>query len=151
VSDLAILDCSAKLTAWRESSYIRWRYFSSRDSSTAVFAFRSRPLDREILVTVNQRPRGYRAQINTLNVLDVYPEVPAWEWLRIVGALISHYKNSIDAIVLRNQNPERHKLFCKRGFQPRTFDAPNGWFLDNAKLLPTSDWYPVPADGDGLI
>ena len=41
--------------------------------------------------------------------------------------------------------------FACCGFQPRTFDAPNGWFLDKGKLLSTHDWYPVPADGDGLI
>jgi hypothetical protein len=151
VDDLSILAPSTRLTAWRDITYIRWRYFSGRDATAAAFAFRSRHLDREILVTVNQRPRGYRAQINTLNVLDVYPEVPAEEWLRIVGALISRYKKSIDAIVLRSQNPERQKLFCDRGFQARTFDAPNAWFLDKAKLLRALDWYPVPANGDGLI
>lgn len=151
VKDLSILGPSTRLTAWRDTSYIRWRYFSGGDATTVAFAFRSRQLDREILVTVNQRPRGYRGQINTLNVLDVYPEVPAEEWLRVVSALMSHYKKSIDAIVLRNQNQERQKVFCERGFQSRTFDAPNGWFLDKAKLLPALDWYPVPADGDGLI
>ena len=43
------------------------------------------------------------------------------------------------------------ELFRARGFQQRTFDAPIGWFLDKAKLLPPCSWYPVPADGDGLI
>ncbi len=151
VDDLAIHDASAKLTAMRDLPYIRWRYFSGRDRTAAAFAFRSRQPDREILVTVNQRTRGYRGQINTLNVLDVYPEVSPEEWTRIVGALIARYRKTVDAVVLRSQSPERKKVFCEGGFQPRTFDAPNGWFLDKAKLLPTQDWYPVPADGDGLI
>jgi hypothetical protein len=151
VNDLPIRSPSTKLTALRDAPYIRWRYFSGRDETTAVFAFRSRQPDQEILVTVNQRLRGYRAQINTLNVLDVYPEVSATVWLRIVAALATRYGNLVDAIVLRSQDEERQKLFCARGFQRRTFDAPNGWFLDKAKLLPTKDWYPVPADGDGLI
>jgi hypothetical protein len=116
-----------------------------------VFAFRSRRPDREILVTVNQRPRGYRSQINTLNVLDVYPEASADEWLHIVSALVARYRKVVDAVVLRYQNPERQKIFCERGFQRRLFDAPNGWFLDRAKLLPSRNWYVVPADGDGLI
>jgi hypothetical protein len=151
VNDLPIHDSSAKLTAMRDLSYIRWRYFSGRDRTVAVFAFRSRRPDREILVTVNQRPRGHRGQINTLNVLDVYPEVSADEWLRIVGALITRYRKTVDAVVLRSQDPERQRVFCEKGFQPRSFDAPNGWFLDRSKLLPTNVWYPVPADGDGLI
>jgi len=151
VKDLPIRRSSTKLTALRDIPYIRWRYFSGRDETTAVFALRSRQPDQEVLVAVNQRLRGYRAQINTLNVLDVYPEVPPSEWLRIVAALAARYSDGIDAIVLRSQDEDRQKLFCARGFQRRTFDAPNGWFLDRAKLLPTKDWYSVPADGDGLI
>lgn len=150
-NDLAIHGPSAKLTSIRDLAYLRWRYFSGKDATTAVFAFRSRRPDQEILVTVNQRTRGYRGQINTLNLLDVYPEVPVEEWRRIVGALIEHYRKVVDAIVLRSQEADRQKVFCERGFQYRAFDAPIGWFLDSGKLLPTKDWYPMPADGDGLI
>ncbi len=150
-NDVIVQDSSAKLTAWRDSAYIRWRYFSGRDASVAAFAFRSREPDRQVVVTVNQRTRGYRDQIKTLNLLDVYPEVPADEYLRIVGALIDRYRKTVDAIVLRSPNPSQQKSICERGFQRRAFDAPTGWFLDKAGLLPTHDWYPVPADGDGLI
>lgn len=151
VNDLPIHGPVAKLTALRDLPYIRWRYFSSRDDTVAAFAFRSRRSDQEVLVTVNRRIRGYRGQIRTLNVLDVYPEVPPEDWLRILDALIARYKKTVDAVVLRGQNPDGHKLFCGKGFQPRAFDAPTAWFLDKANLLPTRDWYPVPADGDGLI
>lgn len=151
VTSLGLDDSSPRLTSMRDLPYIRWRYFSGRDATVAVFAFRSRKPDLEVLVTVNQRTRGYRGQINTLNVLDVYPEVHAEEWPRIIGALIGQYGKMVDAVVLRNQNPEMQKTLCAKGFQRRAFDAPNGWFLDRAKLLPTREWYPVPADGDGLI
>ncbi|MFZ0814463.1 MAG: hypothetical protein WAM78_03030 [Candidatus Sulfotelmatobacter sp.] len=151
VNDLPVHHPSAKLTSLRDSNYIRWRYFSGRDATTAAFAFRSRTPDREILVTVNQRVRGYRSQINSLNVLDVYPEVPPEEWLRIVGTLAAYYQKTIDTIVLRSQDPDRQNVLRQRGFQHRQFDAPIGWLLDKANFLPTKDWYPVPADGDGLI
>jgi len=151
VNDLSLPPYPAKLTAMRDLPYIRWRYFSGRDASAAVFAFRSHETGSEILVTVNQRTRGYRGQINTLNVLDVYPEVSPGDWVQIVGALIARYRKTVDAIVLRSQKADRQKVFCARGFQLRSFAAPTGWFLDKTKLLPTHDWYPVPADGDGLI
>jgi hypothetical protein len=151
VNDLSIYHPSAKLTSSRDGDYMRWRYFSGGDASVAVFAFRSQLPDREILVTVNQRPRGYRGQINTLNLLDVYPEVSPMEWLRIVASLLARYDKTIDAVVLRSQDVANRKMFSDRGFQWRAFDAPIGWFLDKRKLLPTNDWYPVPADGDGLI
>jgi hypothetical protein len=151
VSSLPLGDHTAKLTAMRDLPYIRWRYFSGGDETVAAFAFRSCAPERDILVTVNQRTRGYRGQINTLNVLDVHPEVPPEEWLRIVAALILRYKKTVDAVVLRSQDQERQNLFCEKGFQRRMFDASTGWFLDKAKLLPSLDWYFVPADGDGLI
>jgi hypothetical protein len=151
VNELPIHTPSAKLTSMRDPAYMRWRYFSDRDATTAAFAFRSRHPNREILVTVNQRVRGYRGQINTLNLLDVYPEVPPEEWLRIVGALIERYKKAIDAIVLRSLDLDGQKALRQSGFQHRLFDAPIGWFLDKANLLPAREWYIVPADGDGLI
>ncbi|MFZ1005868.1 MAG: hypothetical protein WAN65_03465 [Candidatus Sulfotelmatobacter sp.] len=142
---------STKLTAARDLPYLRWRYFPGRDVTVAAFAFRSDDSDHDVFVAVNQRIRGYRQQIKTLNVLDVYPEVSQAEWLQIVGALIACYREKVDAIVLRSQNLEQRKMFCGRGFQWRAFDAPIGWFLDRSRMLPTHDWYPVPADGDGLI
>jgi hypothetical protein len=151
VNDLAIHIPAAKLTAMRDLPYIRWRYFSGQDATVSAFAFRSRRPDQEILVTVNQRTRGYRGQIKTLNVLDVYPEVVPEEWLRIVAALIERYRKIVDTLVLRSQNTDRQTLFCNKGFQRRVFEAPTSWLLDKNKLLPTHDWYPVPADGDALI
>jgi hypothetical protein len=151
VNELPIHGCATKLTAMRDRAYIHWRYFSGRDRTIAAFAFRSRRPDQEVLVTVNQRTRGFREQIKTLNVLDVFPEVPEEEWLRILGALLARYQKTVDAVVLRNQNQSLQDLFCRRGFQLRTFDAPTGWYLAKTHFLPTSDWYPVPADGDGLI
>jgi len=151
VNDLPIHHPPAKLTASRDPAYIRWRYYSGRDATTQAFAFRSRRLGYDVLVTVNRRVRGYRGQIITLNVLDVYPEVAAEEWLQIVGALAARYRNLVDAIVLRSIDPDRRKIFSHAGFRIRLFDAPNGWFLDTGRLLPTRDWYAVPSDGDGLI
>jgi hypothetical protein len=151
VNDLRIECRSEKLTSARDPSYIRWRYFSGRDQTTAAFAFRDGANDKNILVTVNRRQRGHRGQITTLNVLDVYPEVGPSEALKIVAALVGRYRTGADAVVLRNLTPETAKIFRSRGFIHRAFQAPTGWYLDKAKLLPARDWYAVPADGDALI
>ncbi len=151
VSDLHLPNRPVKLTALRDPAYLHWRYFSGHDATAAVFAFRSRQPDGNILVTVNCRTRGYRGQIRTLNVLDIYPEISTQEWLSVVAALIARYKTVVDAIVLRNLSPELQTIFSQRNFQRRAFDAPIGWFLDKFNLLPKTEWYLVPADGDGLI
>lgn len=142
---------SSELTAARDVRYLRWRYFSGRDATVAVFAFRSRAVEGPVLVTVNQRPRGYRQQINTLNLLDIYPVVAPEVCVSIVGTLLRQYRESVDAIVLRGLDEGRQQRLCALGFKRRQFDAPNGWMLDRCNRLPTRDWHFVPADGDWLI
>jgi hypothetical protein len=151
IEGLSLRSSGQTLTSVRDLGYIRWRYFSGHDETAAVFAFNSQLHPGEVLVTVNCRQRGYRGQINTLNVLDVYPEVDREELLTIIGALALRYRGLADAIVLRNQNPECRKSLCSRGFLWRGFDAPTAWFLDRTKRLPAHEWYAVPADGDALI
>ncbi len=141
----------AELTAVRDLPYIRWRYFSGRDATASVFAFRSKRVESDVLVTVNQRLRGYRKQIKTLNVLDIYPAVKPEACASIVGALLDHYHGTIDTVVLRGQDSERQQLFRHLGFKRRQFEAPTGWLLDRSGHLPTRNWYFVPADGDAVI
>jgi hypothetical protein len=151
VMQLPIQDPAPVLTANRDLHYIRWRYFSGRDATVAVFAFRNHQVDSDVLVTVNQRPRGYRAQIRALHVLDIYPPVTPEVCASIVAALAERYRGSMDAIVLRGLDEARQDVFRRLGFMRRQFDAPNGWFLDKSGFLPTRSWYLVPADGDWLI
>lgn len=151
VMQLPIHGPAPELTANRDLRYIRWRYFSGRDATVAVFAFRNHQLESDVLVTVNQRPRGYRGQIRTLNVLDIYPSVMPEACASIVAALVERYRSAIDAIVLRGMDEARQELFCRSGFLRRPFDAHNGWLLDQSGVLPTRNWYLVPADGDWLI
>ena len=140
-----------RVTAQRDLPYIRWRYFSGRDSTVAVFAFRNSEAPSGVLVTVNQRPRGYRSQISTLNLLDIYPPASPSLSVSIIAALAARYRGAVDAIVLRSFDPELQEAFLHLGFLRRKLEAPNGWFLDKAGHLPTRDWYTVPADGDWLI
>jgi len=151
VMNLPIHGPSQKVAADRNLSYIRWRYFTGRDRTAELYAARSRQFETDILVAVNQRARGHRGQIRALHVLDIYPEVSAHEGAAIVGALIVRYRDRVDMVVLRGFNPSWQATLQAAGFTRRALDVPNGWFLDKTGLLPTRDWYTVPADGDWLI
>lgn len=151
VMQLPIHDPPSQLAADRDLAYIHWRYFTGRDCTVAVFAFRNQHVESEVLVTVNQRSRGHRAQIQGLHVLDVYPPVSPEACASIVGALLERYRGVIDAVVLRGSDEARQKSFRRLGFMLRELDAPNGWVLDKSGSLPSPDWYLVPADGDWLI
>jgi len=151
VMQLPIHNSAPELTANRDLRYIRWRYFSGRDATVAVFAFRNKQVESDVLVTVNRRPRGYRGQIRTLNVLDIYPVMTPEVCVSITAALVKRYRGAMDAIVLRGLDEVRQDVFRRLGFMRRPLDAPNGWFLDKSGFLPTPNWYLVPADGDWLI
>jgi hypothetical protein len=150
VVELDVFDSPQYLTAMRDVPYLRWRYFSGRDRSVAVFAFR-KGNQRPVLVAVNQRPRGYRGQIDALYVLDLYPPTQPETILQIVSALSEQYRGKVDVIVLRCLDASQQSVLRKAGFLERNFDAPNGWFLDKRNLLPTREWYLVPGDGDWVI
>jgi hypothetical protein len=151
VMQLPIHEPAPELTANRDLRYIRWRYFSGSDATTALFAFRNHQVESGVLVAVHQRSRGSRAQVRALHLLDIYPAVTPEVCVSIVGALAERYGGSVDAIVLRGLDEARQDLFCGLGFLRRRFDAPNGWFLDKSGCLSNRKWYLVPADGDWLI
>ncbi len=139
------------LTARRDESYIRWRYFSGQDPSIAVFVFRNPRTQNEVFVAVNERLRGYRKQIRSLNVLDVFPKPQAESMSAVVAALHKKYRDVTDMIVLRNLDAPCRNRMLEAGFHRREFESPNGWLLDRRGLLPAHDCYFVPADGDWLI
>ncbi len=150
VMDLPLDRPAERLTALRNEPHIRWRYFSGRDPSVSLFAFRNRQSLREIFVAVNERPRGLRGTIRSLNVLDVFPKVSPASMVAIVAALQERYCNA-DMVVVRCQDAPCQKVLIEAGFRRRAFESPNGWLLDRRALLPTQDSYFVPADGDWII
>jgi len=104
-----------------------------------------------MFVAVNERPRGYRMQIRSLNVLDVFPKPKPDALAAIVAALHEKYRDRTDMIVLRHLEASCRNRLLEAGFRRRNFESPNGWLLDRCGLLPTQDCYFVPADGDWLI
>lgn len=149
--ELSRMESTSYLTALRDEHYLRWRYFSRRDSTIALFAFHNRHSRSQMFVAVNKRPRGYRMQIRSLNVLDVFPKPDPDALAAIVADLHHKYREHIDMIVLRNLDAPCRNRLLEAGFRRRDFESPNGWLLDRRGLLPTRDCYFVPADGDWTI
>src|ERR1700690_3842518 len=125
VMDLPLDRPADKLTALRNEPYLRWRYFSGRGPSITLFAFRNRQTLGELFVAVNERPRGLRGTIRSLNVLDVFPKVSPDSMLAIVAALHEQYRNHTDMIVLRCQDAACQKALVEAGFRRRAFESPN--------------------------
>ena len=151
VMDILPAEPPIYLTARRDKPYLRWRYFSVRDLSTAVFSFRDRRAQRQTFVAVNERPRGHRGQIRCLSILDVYPKPDPGVLVAIVAALCENYRGRAQMIVLRSMDEACQSALLRAGFRRRDFDSPNGWLLGREGKLPTRDFYFVPGDGDWII
>ena len=151
VMELPLTEPSDSLTAQRDESYIRWRYFSQRDPSIALFGLRHQRCPKPVFVAVNERPRGHRGQIRSLNLLDAFPKPEPDALAAIMAVLHAKYRERIDMIVLRNLDSPCQKAMLQADFHRRDFESPNGWILDRRGLLPTQNFYFVPADGDWII
>jgi hypothetical protein len=139
------------ITGLRDPAYLRWRYNSHRDPSTALFAFNDPDAKTPVFVAVNERRRGHRGQIRSLNVLDIFPKPAPAMALAIVAVLRDRYRDRTDMIVLRGQDERCQQGLIAAGFHRRNFESPNGWLFDPRGTAPGKDWYFVPADGDWLI
>lgn len=137
-----------QITSSRDASYLRWRYFSRVDPTTRLFAFRERDGARQRLVGVNLRNRGYRQQIRTVQVLDVWGEVDPESYGAIARCLIQEYGERIDMLVFRCLDDAAQRALTDEGFLVRRFAAPIAWCIDKFGLLPNRRWHLVPADGD---
>lgn len=141
----------SQLTSLRDAPYLRWRYFSEVDRSTRLFVFRAAAAPGEYLVAANLRPRGYRGQIRSINVLDVFPEPKAEIYPLIANSLMREYRNQADTLVFRCLSENSQRAVRQMGFLRRQFAAPIAWCFDKFQKLPSCDWYFVPADGDMFL
>ena len=142
---------SEKITNCRDLPFLRWRYFSKADVTTRVFAFRPQKGEKQFMVAVRLQNRGYKNQITALHVLDIWGESDAKLCLAIASSLWRKYLEQIDMLVFRCLNPAQMQALTVHGFRLRSFPAPIAWCIDKYELLPSKEWYFVPADGDMFL
>ena len=140
-----------KITGCRDASFLKWRYFSPSAQMTRLFAFCPRDTGKQFMVAVRSQNRGYKQQIRALQVLDVWGETDPATLLAIAACLAREYREQIDMLVFRCLNPTQQQVLMAHGFKVRSFAAPIAWCNDKHGLLPTQNWYFVPADGDMFL
>jgi hypothetical protein len=150
-ADICVEHRSDKLTNCRDVPFLKWRYFSSVDQKTRLFAFRPRDEKKQFMVGTRLQNRGYKQQIRALQVLDLWGEPNPNTCLEIAASLWREYCDQIDMLVFRCLNPQQQQVLAANGFQTRQFAAPIAWCLDKYGLLPAKTCYFVPADGDMFL
>ncbi len=136
-----------EITALRDPSFLRWRYFQGDDATRTLYVYQSQRGERA-LVAVNLRARGHRGQVRALMVLDYWGRIAGTEIANVARHLASRHRDDADVIVFRGQPPERASCLREAGFLLRPLPRAIGVCIDRHALLPTRAWYLVPADGD---
>jgi len=136
-----------EITALRNEAFLRWRYFEGPDAARALYVYRSERGERA-LVGVTLRARGHRGQVRALMVLDYWGALPAAEIGNVARHLAALHRDHADVIAFRGQPPARQAALQQAGFLRRPLPRAIGVCIDRHGLLPTRDWYMVPADGD---
>jgi hypothetical protein len=143
---------SDKITNCREAPFLKWRYFSRAAPMTRLFRFRpGNGEHKEFMVAVQLQHRGYNQQIRALQVLDIWGEPDSGTVLAIASCLWREYCDQIDLLVFRCLSLTHLRALESSGFKVRSFPAPIAWSIDKYGLLPSQEWYLVPADGDMFL
>jgi hypothetical protein len=143
---------SDKITNCRDAAFLKWRYFSRPEPLTRLFAFSSADGNNQrFMVAINFQTRGYKQQVKALHVLDIWGEPSTETLLAIISSLWREYRERIDLFVFRCLNPMQEQVLQSVGFKSRSFAAPIAWCIDKPGLLPSKQWYFVPADGDMFL
>jgi hypothetical protein len=143
---------SDKISSCRDVAFLKWRYFSRVAPMTRLFAFRQLGGEKkQFMVGVHLQNRGYKQQITALHVLDIWGEADPKSYLAIAACLWREYRDQIDLLVFRCLNSTQRQALTANDFKVRPFAAPIAWCIDKYGLLPSKDWYFVPADGDMFL
>jgi hypothetical protein len=142
---------SEKITSCRDAPFLNWRYFSTVDRTTHLFAFRPHDGEKDCMIAVRLQNRGYKLQVRALHVLDIWGEADPKTCLAIAACLRREYQGQIDMLVFRCLSPMQQQALVDHGFRVRRFPASIAWCVDKSALLPSKNWYFVPADGDMFL
>jgi hypothetical protein len=134
------------LAVVRDQEWLCWRYFSPDHAAHDLFRFHCNGEDR--LLVTNVIESGYRGQIRVLNVLDLWPPLDPRSVRALPPLLQKSCKDRFDALWLRGQPQDVEQVLRTAGFIGHDFPAPLGCCIDRAALLPTRNWYLMPAESE---
>lgn len=137
---------SDRITTRRDAAYLSWRYFSG--DRFELFELR-RPWRPSLVLAVEHLRRGFRSQIRTLAVQDMFGRPTVGDDAVAAAAVLArHFAGRFDMLVFRALDEPQQAALAAVGFRRRAFEAPIAWCIDKAGLLPDGDWHLVPADAE---
>ena len=128
--DAVLTSTSHDLQPVRDAAFIRWRFFDVPQVDGLVYRYRDAAFGADGLVAVICSRRGYRHQLRTISVADLWGTIPASAFPGLLGVLGQRHSASADLIVIRCAPEAYEREALAAGYRRRAFDYPIGWCFD---------------------
>jgi hypothetical protein len=114
----------------RDAAFIRWRFFDLPQVDSVVYRYRDTAFGADGFIAVVGSHRGYRHQLRTITLADLWGAIPAPAFPGLLGALGRRHRDSADLIAIRCVPAPYEREAGTAGFRRRAFEYPIGWYLD---------------------
>jgi hypothetical protein len=133
--DAVIASASSDLQPVRDAAFIRWRFFDIPQADAVVYRYLDAATGADGFVAVTGAGRGYRHQLRTISLADMWGAIPAPAFPGLLGALGRRHRASADLIAIRCVPDAYERGAASAGFRRRGFDFPIGWSFDPRGVL----------------
>jgi hypothetical protein len=128
--DAVVRSASPDLQPVRDAAFIRWRFFDLPQADGVVYRYRDDAAGADGFVAVTNSRRGYRHQLRTIALADMWGAIPAPAFPALLAAIGRRHRASADLIAIRCVPDAYEREAAKAGFRRRAFEYPIGWYLD---------------------
>jgi hypothetical protein len=133
--DAVVQSAGPDLQPVRDAAFIRWRFFDVPQADGVVYRYRDAATGADGFAAVTNSRRGYRHQLRTISLADMWGAMPAASLPALVAAIARRHRASADLIAIRCV-PDGYEPEAQRaGFRRRGFEYPIGWYLDPHGVL----------------
>lgn len=133
--DAVVSSSNDGLQPVRDAAFIRWRFFDAPHAEAQIFKYRDEELSADGFIALTRVRRGYRKQIRTLYLADMWGRIPPRALPNLLHTIRSRYRRTADLLSIRCLPQEHLKealaTYCVR----REFGCTTGWYIDRTAML----------------
>jgi hypothetical protein len=119
----------------RDVAFIRWRFFEVPQVDAKVYRYRNERFGADGFVALTRSRRGYRGQIRTLFVADVWGTVPAQAFPALLDAITQRHRHTDDVLAIRCAAEPYAQEALAASCIRRDFEGTVGWYIDDRGVL----------------
>jgi len=119
----------------RDAAFIRWRFFDVPQAEAQIYSYRDEKLGADGFVALTRVRRGYRRQIRTLFLADMWGKIPPSAFPRLLSAISNRYRPTVDVLAIRCMGRPYLQDALAANCLRRSFEYHTGWYIDRRAML----------------